>query len=96
MLLHVQCVLICLLICFRLLSLCFLSGRLDSTNILPTDLSLITSIGLEHTQFLGNTVEEITREKAGIIREGVPVVVGKSVVHEITKEVTGDATCRCF
>lgn len=82
--LFIRC--ICLFYCFYLLfSRC--SGRLDSTNILHSSLSIITSIGLEHTQWLGNTVEEITREKAGIIKEGIPVIVGKTVVHQVTKEI---------
>ena len=54
-----------------------LGGRLDSTNIIDPDLSVITNISLDHTQFLGNTVEEIAREKAGIIKAGKPVVVGE-------------------
>lgn len=53
-----------------------LGGRLDSTNIVTPDLSIITNIGLEHQQFLGNTLEEIASEKAGIIKHGVPVIVG--------------------
>jgi dihydrofolate synthase/folylpolyglutamate synthase len=53
-----------------------LGGRLDSTNIVTPDLSIITNIGLEHQQFLGNTIEQIAREKAGIIKHGQPVVVG--------------------
>lgn len=55
-----------------------LGGRLDSTNIVTPDISVITNVGLEHQQFLGNTIEEITREKAGIIKYGKPVVVGQA------------------
>ena len=55
-----------------------LGGRLDSTNIIDPDLSVITNISLDHTQFLGDTVEQIAREKAGIIKENKPVVVGES------------------
>ena len=54
-----------------------LGGRLDSTNVLEPELSIITNIGLDHTQFLGTTREEIAREKAGIIKEGIPVVLGE-------------------
>jgi dihydrofolate synthase/folylpolyglutamate synthase len=54
-----------------------LGGRLDSTNILTPLVSVITNIGLEHQQFLGNTLAEIAAEKAGIIKRGVPVVVGE-------------------
>ena len=54
-----------------------LGGRLDSTNILRPEVSVITNIGLDHTQFLGETLPEIAFEKAGIIKKGVPVVVGE-------------------
>ena len=54
-----------------------LGGRLDSTNIITPDLSVITNIGLEHTQYLGDTLAKIAAEKAGIIKAGVPVVVGE-------------------
>ncbi len=53
-----------------------MGGRLDCTNIIQPDLCLITSISLDHTQYLGNTLEEIASEKAGIIKRGVPVVIG--------------------
>lgn len=62
-----------------------LGGRLDSTNIITPVLSVITNIGLEHTQILGDTLAEIAGEKAGIIKEQVPVVVGES--HEETEPV---------
>lgn len=55
-----------------------LGGRLDSTNIITPELSVITNISLDHTALLGRTHEEIAREKAGIIKEGVPVVIGES------------------
>lgn len=55
-----------------------LGGRLDSTNIITPVLSVITNIGLDHTQFLGDTLPEIAVEKAGIIKEKVPVVIGES------------------
>ena len=62
-----------------------LGGRLDSTNIVTPDMSIITNIGLEHQQFLGDTLEDITREKAGIIKHGHPVIVGRAdgVVREV-------------
>lgn len=53
-----------------------LGGRLDSTNIIHPELSIITSIGKDHEQILGNSIEEIAREKAGIIKPNTPVVVG--------------------
>lgn len=54
-----------------------LGGRLDSTNIITPELSIITTIGVDHTQFLGNTLAQIAFEKAGIIKPGVPVVIGE-------------------
>ena len=54
-----------------------LGGRLDSTNIITPEVSVITNIGLDHTQFLGETLPEIAFEKAGIIKENVPVVIGE-------------------
>jgi len=54
-----------------------LGGRLDSTNIITPLVSVITNIGLDHTQFLGETLVEIAFEKAGIIKSGIPVVIGE-------------------
>jgi dihydrofolate synthase/folylpolyglutamate synthase len=54
-----------------------LGGRLDSTNIITPELSVITNIGWDHMNLLGNTLEEIAGEKAGIIKEDVPVVIGE-------------------
>lgn len=56
-----------------------MGGRLDCTNVIQPEVSIITQIGLDHQQFLGNTVEEITKEKAGIIKENTPIVTS---VHE--------------
>ncbi len=55
-----------------------LGGRLDSTNIITPDLCVITNISFDHIQFLGNTLPAIAREKAGIIKHGVPVVIGEA------------------
>ncbi|WP_350290958.1 folylpolyglutamate synthase/dihydrofolate synthase family protein [uncultured Croceitalea sp.] len=55
-----------------------LGGRLDSTNIITPQVSLITNIGLDHTQLLGDTLEKIALEKAGIIKKGVPVVISET------------------
>lgn len=62
-----------------------LGGRLDSTNIITPVLSVITNISLDHTQFLGDTLEAIAAEKAGIIKPGVPVVIGET--HAATEPV---------
>lgn len=69
-----------------------MGGRLDSTNIILPELSVITNIGFDHTQFLGNTLQSIAREKAGIIKTGIPIVVGettletKGVFEDVAKE----------
>ena len=55
-----------------------LGGRLDSTNVLTPELSLVTTIGLDHCALLGNTLEAIAGEKAGIFKPGVPALVGES------------------
>ncbi len=54
-----------------------LGGRLDSTNIITPEVSVVTNIGLEHTRYLGDTIAAIAAEKAGIIKPGVPVVIGE-------------------
>ena len=55
-----------------------LGGRLDATNIITPLLSVVTNIGMEHTEFLGDTVEKIASEKAGIIKKSIPVVIGQA------------------
>ena len=55
-----------------------MGGRLDSTNIITPKLSVITNIGLDHTQFLGDTLKKIATEKAGIIKQNIPVVIGQT------------------
>ncbi len=62
-----------------------MGGRLDSTNIITPLVSVITNIGLDHTQFLGNTIGEIASEKAGIIKFNIPVVIGE--YNTITREL---------
>ncbi|MES2411611.1 MAG: folylpolyglutamate synthase/dihydrofolate synthase family protein [Bacteroidota bacterium] len=56
-----------------------MGGRLDSTNIITPLVSVITNIGMDHTQFLGHTLEAIAFEKAGIIKPNIPVVIGEYV-----------------
>ncbi|WP_299125708.1 folylpolyglutamate synthase/dihydrofolate synthase family protein [uncultured Tenacibaculum sp.] len=66
-----------------------LGGRLDSTNIIKPEVSVITNIGLDHTQFLGETLPEIAFEKAGIVKNEIPVVIGerqKEVVEVFKKK----------
>lgn len=62
-----------------------LGGRLDCTNIITPILSIITNIGMDHTQFLGSTLQEIALEKAGIIKPSVPVLIGESTPE--TREI---------
>ena len=62
-----------------------LGGRLDSTNVITPLLSVITNIGFDHMNLLGNTLEEIAFEKAGIIKPGIPVVIGEYL--PLTKQV---------
>ncbi|MFK2824533.1 folylpolyglutamate synthase/dihydrofolate synthase family protein [Bacillus sp. B190/17] len=70
-----------------------LGGRFDSTNVIHPLLSIITTIGMDHMQFLGDTIEDIAFEKAGIIKNGVPVITGvkqkaaRKVITERTREV---------
>ncbi|NQU86154.1 MAG: bifunctional folylpolyglutamate synthase/dihydrofolate synthase [Mariniphaga sp.] len=62
-----------------------LGGRLDSTNIIFPEISVITNISYDHTNLLGETLIEIASEKAGIIKEGIPIVIGRT--QEETKNV---------
>ncbi len=69
-----------------------LGGRLDSTNIITPELSIITNIGWDHMNMLGNTLEQIAFEKAGIIKPGVPVVIGEVIPETkpvFEKQATG-------
>src|SRR6056297_253486 len=62
-----------------------MGGRLDSTNIINPELSVITNIGMDHTRFLGDNLKKIAGEKAGIIKPEIPVIIGES--HEETAPV---------
>ncbi len=62
-----------------------LGGRLDSTNVITPELCIITNIGYDHMQFLGDTLPLIASEKAGIIKDGIPVIIGER--HPETEEV---------
>jgi dihydrofolate synthase/folylpolyglutamate synthase len=66
-----------------------LGGRLDATNIVQQDVSVITSIGLDHQEFLGSTIEEIAAEKAGIVKAHEPVIVGPTADLPIIREKAG-------
>ncbi len=60
-----------------------LGGRLDCTNIIHPDLSIITNISFDHIQFLGNTLPKIASEKAGIIKQGVPAIIGEAGEEDV-------------
>ena len=65
-----------------------LGGRLDSTNIIMPELSIITSIGMDHASILGNTIEKIAKEKAGIIKDNTPTLLGTEMEQEsVFKEI---------
>ncbi|WP_404422734.1 bifunctional folylpolyglutamate synthase/dihydrofolate synthase [Nibricoccus sp. IMCC34717] len=73
-----------------------MGGRLDATNVVQPAVTAITSIGLDHCEFLGNTLAEIAREKAGILKAGVPVVLGwlpPEAEHEI-RLIAAQRGCR--
>ena len=69
-----------------------LGGRLDSTNIIIPELSIITNVGLDHTELLGNSIEKIAKEKAGVIKPKIPILIGrkqdqtKAIFDEIAHE----------
>lgn len=60
-----------------------LGGRLDSTNVITPELAIISNISFDHTQFLGDTLEKIASEKAGIIKPHIPVVIGEAGTSEV-------------
>ena len=75
-----------------------LGGRLDSTNVITPELSVITNIGWDHMNMLGNTLGEIAFEKGGIIKENIPVVVGekKDETEEIFREIANQKHASIF
>ena len=70
-----------------------MGGRLDSTNLITPELSIITNIDFDHTKFLGDTRAKIAYEKAGIIKPGIPVVIGET--HPETEQVFIDKAKEC-
>ena len=73
-----------------------LGGRLDATNVLSPLVSVITSVGLDHQQYLGSTLADIAREKGGIIKRGVPVVVGQMDTEssKVIEDIASRQNCR--
>jgi len=72
-----------------------MGGRLDSTNVIIPEVSLITNIGMDHTEYLGDTIPAIAREKAGIIKENVPVVIGADMVGDAVTVMYETSRQRC-
>lgn len=70
-----------------------MGGRLDATNVLHPEVTIITNIGLDHCEFLGNSISDITYEKAGIIKSGVPLVTA-SRNEDVIKQLSGIASER--
>lgn len=73
-----------------------MGGRLDATNIIDADLALITSIGLDHTQWLGDTEAAIAAEKAGILRPGRPAVLASAWLPGVIADRARDLGCRSW
>mgnify|MGYP003123896567 FL=1 len=75
-----------------------LGGRLDSTNIVEPEVCVITSIGLDHQEILGETIDKIATEKAGICKPGVPVVMGNlcEVAEAVVREKASELGCRVY
>ncbi len=73
-----------------------LGGRLDATNIVDSDIAVITGIDIDHTDFLGDTREQIAFEKAGIFRAGKPVIIGEPDVPDTMLKQAEKLQCRVF
>tara|TARA_R110002049_G_scaffold6548_25_gene41222 strand:- start:2614 stop:3840 length:1227 start_codon:yes stop_codon:yes gene_type:complete len=75
-----------------------MGGRLDSTNIINPEVSVITNIGFDHTRFLGSTIEAIASEKAGVIKPAIPVVIGETVpaTKLVFSEISSERNAQLF
>ncbi|CAM9294041.1 unnamed protein product [Chrysoparadoxa australica] len=73
-----------------------LGGRLDSTNIVQPKLAIITSVGLDHTHILGNTIDLVAREKGGIIKPSVPVILGDNAPHELLESIAAEQDAKAY
>lgn len=73
-----------------------LGGRLDATNIVMPEIAVITSISLDHCEYLGDTLEKIAAEKAGIIKPGRPVVIGRlpAAAEKVIRRIAAERRCR--
>jgi len=92
------------LLCFERLGLSYavletgLGGRLDPTNVVTPEISVLTAIGCDHVGLLGDTIEKIASEKAGIIKPGVPVVSARQLpeAERVIRETCGQKGCALF
>lgn len=75
-----------------------MGGRLDATNIIIPEISVITGIGYDHEEFLGNSLKEIANEKAGIIKDGIPVIVSSQTpeVLEVIEAKAGERNTKVY
>ena len=75
-----------------------LGGRLDATNVVDPELTIITSVSLDHIEQLGDTIAQITSEKAGIIKPGKPVLIGKlpAEAEEVVRQVAKEKGCPLY
>ncbi|MGP4789599.1 bifunctional tetrahydrofolate synthase/dihydrofolate synthase [Psychrobacter sp. 1Y11] len=73
-----------------------LGGRLDVVNIIDPDLAVITNIGIDHVDWLGDNIEAIGREKAGILREGIPLIYGATEMPNSVKELIEQHNVTCY
>jgi dihydrofolate synthase/folylpolyglutamate synthase len=73
-----------------------LGGRLDATNVITPLLSVITSISLDHTETLGKRIEDITREKGGIIKPNVPILIGPCVSEDIIRNIANSKNASLY
>jgi len=75
-----------------------LGGRLDATNVVVPEVAVITSVGLDHCEMLGDTIEKIAAEKAGIIKQGVPVVIGllPAEAERVVREIAASRNAKVY
>ena len=73
-----------------------LGGRLDAVNLIDADVAVVTSVGLDHMDWLGDTLHAVAQEKAGIFRENIPVVLGQADLPAVIKRKASELNCQIF
>ena len=73
-----------------------LGGRLDSVNLIDADIAVITAIGMDHMEWLGNDIESIAREKCGIIRPNIPVILAGEDMPKVVRGIAEDNSCEIY